>query len=392
MMMGFENMNENLGYIFIKIKKNTKYLGLQLGAIVLLFIFTATISSSMLSPFLGSNYIKEIVNKVPSSKIFQLVIAENVHFQKKDAKLSENYLSASRFFKLATNIAFNDTRSFLGNELPGFSNFDSKILVAGAGTDYTNMPIESNINIDLEAKNNSGDKQQVQNKPIQKPIPQTTGLKTDGNVVHIYFSHNRESYSPGQSNSLVTVTDIGTSLANSLISRGIGTSVDKTDIGAILISKNEKYASSYNESRVLVKEAMAQNKKLTYLIDVHRDSQTKKITTIDKDGLSYAKIAFIIGGENPNYEQNLQLANALHQKLNSLLPGLSRGVFQKSGAGTNGKYNQDLTGESMLIEVGGIDNTVDELNRTSEVFAEAFSQYFWNAEAVNGKNDNSEAR
>ncbi|MDF2558531.1 MAG: stage sporulation protein [Bacillales bacterium] len=384
-------MNENLGLTFIQIKKLSKYIGYQLSAITILFILTACLSSSYISPYFGSHHIKDVITSVPASKIFQMVTAENIYFQEKNAPKSTNYLSASRFFKLATNIAFNDTRSFLGNELPGFSNFDSKILVAGAGTDYTTMPIESNVDIDQLEKNDN--KEQVENKPIQTPIPPNTGLKTNGDVVHIYFSHNRESYAPGQSNSLVTVTDVGTTIANSLISRGIGTSVDKTDIGARLISKKKNYASSYDESREVVKEAMGKNKNLTYLIDVHRDSQTKKITTIDKDGLSYAKIAFIIGGENPNYEQNLQLANALHQKLDSLLPGLSRGVFQKSGKGTNGKYNQDLTGQSMLIEMGGVDNTAEELTRTSEVFAEAFSQYFWNAEAVNGhQNSNPTAR
>lgn len=386
-------MNENLGLTFIQIKKLTKYIGYQLSAIAILFILIALLSSSYLSTYFGSTYIKEVLNTVPSGKIFQMVTAENIYFQEKNATQSTNYLSASRFFKLATNIAFNDTRSFLGNELPGFSNFDSKILVAGAGTDYTNMPFESNVDIDQLAKNGTKDNtQQNQNNSNKSPIPSTSSLKTDGNVIHIYFSHTRESYASGQSNSLVTVTDVGTSIANGLISRGIGTSVDKTDVGSILVSKNENYAKSYDESRTLVKEAMANNKKLNYLIDVHRDSQTKKITTIEKDGLSYAKIAFIIGGENQNYEQNLQLANALHQKLNTLFPGLSRGVFQKSGKGMNGKYNQDLSGQAMLIEVGGVDNTIDELNRSSEVFAEAFSQYFWNAEAVNGQNGSPTAR
>ena len=34
-------------------------------------------------------------------------------------------------------------RSLLGRELPAFSLFDTEIIVAGEGTDYTNMPIES---------------------------------------------------------------------------------------------------------------------------------------------------------------------------------------------------------------------------------------------------------
>ena len=37
----------------------------------------------------------------------------------------------------------DDPRSLLGRELPAFSLFDTEIAVAGEGTNYTNMPIES---------------------------------------------------------------------------------------------------------------------------------------------------------------------------------------------------------------------------------------------------------
>ncbi|MDA6082953.1 stage II sporulation protein P, partial [Escherichia coli] len=36
-----------------------------------------------------------------------------------------------------------DIRTFLGRELPGFSIFDTGIAVAGEGTDFTNLPVES---------------------------------------------------------------------------------------------------------------------------------------------------------------------------------------------------------------------------------------------------------
>ena len=45
--------------------------------------------------------------------------------------------------QLATNIRVADTRSLFGSELPGFSIFDSHILLAGEGTDYTTIPHES---------------------------------------------------------------------------------------------------------------------------------------------------------------------------------------------------------------------------------------------------------
>lgn len=57
--------------------------------------------------------------------------------------------------------------------------------------------------------------------------------------------------------------------------------------------------------------------------------------------------------------------------------------MKKEGAGTNGNFNQDLSGNAILIEFGGVDNTFEELNRSAEAIAEVFSEYYWQAEEVN---------
>src|SRR5699024_4856081 len=50
---------------------------------------------------------------------------------------------STTFFELITSIKPNDARSLLRNEIPGFSIYDQQILIAGEGTDFTNLPIES---------------------------------------------------------------------------------------------------------------------------------------------------------------------------------------------------------------------------------------------------------
>lgn len=177
---------------------------------------------------------------------------------------------------------------------------------------------------------------------------------------------------------------VGEKLQEELESKGIGTKVEKTDIQAILNKKGWSYAQSYQESREVVQAALARNRDLTYLIDIHRDSRRRKYTTIDINGKSYAKIAFVIGAENPNYEKNLKLANVLHKLLDKKYgKGLSRGIIELKGARTNGKFNQDLSENAILIEFGGIDNTFDELYRSAEALADVFSEYYWQAERVN---------
>lgn len=135
-------------------------------------------------------------------------------------------------------------------------------------------------------------------------------------------------------------------------------------------------------SRQTVVAAMKQNRDLQYFIDIHRDAHRRQHTTTTINGVDYARVAFIVGGENAEYEKNLQLATELHHLLQKKYPGLSRGVIKKQGAGTDGKFNQDLSENAILVEFGGVDNTFAELFRSAAAFADVFSEYYWQAEKV----------
>ena len=43
--------------------------------------------------------------------------------------------------------------------------------------------------------------------------------------------------------------------------------------------------------------------------------------------------------------------------------------MKKGGAGVNGIYNQDISSNAMLIEVGGVDNNIDEVLNTIEIIS-----------------------
>ena len=110
------------------------------------------------------------------------------------------------------------------------------------------------------------------------------------------------------------------------------------------------------------------------VIDFHRDSARKKTTTLTADGVSYAKVAFVVGLEHPMHTWNLTYAEQLSKIMNELVPGISRGIIKKGGERVDGIYNQDLSKEMLLIELGGIDNTEEELTRTIAVLTEATSK------------------
>ncbi len=131
-----------------------------------------------------------------------------------------------------------------------------------------------------------------------KYLPSTTG---DRKVVYVYFTHNRESFLPYLKgvtdpnlahHSQLNVTKIGDKLKEELEKRGIGTEVDKTDMQANLTKKGWSYAQSYQESRTVVEAAVSENRDLTYLIDIHRDSRRKKDTTKMINGIVLCKTSF----------------------------------------------------------------------------------------------------
>ncbi|NEU65245.1 stage II sporulation protein P, partial [Paenibacillus sp. ALJ109b] len=46
------------------------------------------------------------------------------------------------------------------------------------------------------------------------------------------------------------------------------------------------------------------------------------------------------------------------------------------------EYNQTLSPNSILIEIGGIDNTAAELERTSKVLADMIAEVYWDDQKV----------
>ena len=154
--------------------------------------------------------------------------------------------------------------------------------------------------------------------------------------------------------------------------RGYKTYVEEESVKNILNDNNWNYASSYKASRLLIENAKINNPSLEYYIDIHRDSLEKDKTTIRIDGKDYAKIIFLLGLENPNYEQNNEFIEKINNKVNNYYPGLSKGIYKKEGPGVNGVYNQDFSGKLILLEIGGYENTTSEVLNTAIAFSKCY--------------------
>lgn len=338
-------------------------------------------------------YLQKNVETVSPPILMTMLAAELPAFSSNHVKKNPSSI-ISLGFELATNINIGDVRSLVGNELPGFEIYKDEILVTGKGTNFATLPIESAP--PLEDTLNTAD---TAKDPPTEPDPDRGKVNPPKRKsFYIYHTHSWESYLPllglegnpdadKAVDSKMNVTAVGEMLGKELENLGLGVTVDKTNMGEELKRKGWKTTRSYKVSRTFVQAAMAENRDLQYFIDLHRDSLRKKNTTVSINNKSYAKVVFVVGKNNPNFNENLSIAKAIHNILQQQYPHLSRGIIGKSGKGVDGVYNQDLSQRSILIEMGGVDNNMDELRNTTKALAYAINEYYRKAKRVGGEGE-----
>lgn len=195
-------------------------------------------------------------------------------------------------------------------------------------------------------------------------------------IVYIYNTHQTEKYnSTKEININYSVMDASYYLQKKLKEYRINSIVETMSVQDILNTNNWNYATSYRVSRMFMEKRKQDNNSLKFFIDLHRDSVDKSISTITIDGVKYAKTMFLLGLENANYKENEKHLIKLENWLNENYKGLSRGIYRKQGKGVNGVYNQDFSEYCILIEVGGEENTYDEVGNTIDVIAEMLNNF-----------------
>lgn len=212
-------------------------------------------------------------------------------------------------------------------------------------------------------------------------VVNNTVYNTDKPIIYIYSTHSNEEYSYTKNdiyNIIPTVKTASYILEDELKKLGINSIIEEENTIDILNSRGLLYKDSYKISRELLENKKLEYNSLSYFIDVHRDSVKKSITTTLINDKSYAKVMFVLGLENPNYFENKKVITEINDYLNLNYPGLSRGIYEKKGSGVNGVYNQDFNKNTMLIEIGGIDNTIEEVSNSVKAIANALYNYINN--------------
>lgn len=186
--------------------------------------------------------------------------------------------------------------------------------------------------------------------------------------VVLYHTHNAETYLPDDGVSKVSgqnggVVDAAKVLQDALQKKyGIRTAHSTT------IHDYPDWSRSYQNSLNTAKQLLLAYPETKAIFDIHRDAgfTSKKTTTAIVNGKSAAKIMMVIGCNHENWKENLAFARRLETVCNALYPGLLRDEIRIK---ETGRYNQQVDGHAVLLEVGSDLNTRAEAEYAMECFA-----------------------
>lgn len=171
-----------------------------------------------------------------------------------------------------------------------------------------------------------------------------------------WFEKGSSSRTTDNSKNMVRV---GEEIKRELEAVGIGVIHDKT------LHDYPSYNGAYERSAETVKKILKENPSIKVVLDVHRDAiqpdaDTMIAPTVEINGKSCAQVMIIAGCENgklglPNFKENLKFASLIQRQMSGDYQGLARPILFDYR-----KYNQNLTTGSLLLEMGGHANTLEE--------------------------------
>lgn len=188
--------------------------------------------------------------------------------------------------------------------------------------------------------------------------------------VYIYSTHPSEGYLGDKLEGYDV--DPGVLLASILLqeklnAKGISTIVEERSVSGYLKENNLTFEDSYQATRTFLKDKLNQYNDFDLIIDLHRDATSKEKTTITMNNKKYAKVMFVMRQNYPNVE----FAKNLNTVIENKYPDLSRGIYNKYVD----NFNQDLNKKTILLELGGNYNTIEEVVNTIDILANSIEEF-----------------
>ncbi len=247
------------------------------------------------------------------------------------------------------------------------------------GTDYINLE-------NGQIRNVTSVSNDILENEIGKPLDFT--IEKNGlPQILIMHTHETESYEPYSRNyydASFTSRTTDDSKNMAAVGEAIAAELEAAGIGVIHdVTKHDypSYNDSYTRSRKTVQDILRENPSIKIVLDIHRDAiertdGTRIAPVTEIDGKRAAQVMIICGCDDgtmnmPNHMKNFRFAAALQNKLEGDYPTFTRPVLFDYR-----KYNQDLTTGSLLIEVGGHANSIDEAIYSGTLIGRSLADMF----------------
>ncbi|MBO8126157.1 MAG: stage II sporulation protein P [Firmicutes bacterium] len=268
-----------------------------------------------------------------------------------------------KFVATVTSVNFDEVESILEAQFLG-SDFEFPSYMTERAPDPAFLPEETKPQVEVVEDRDHGD------EPLIAIYHTHSSEAYHGRDLHLagekFFPGD---YCWGESTGVISVGD---ELARIL--------ADEYRIPVVHSRKIHDYPvfrDAYTNSRLTLENILREYPSVEIVIDLHRDGLTKppeEAITTTVAGERLARVAIIVGKgrpgfTNPHWERNKAFAERLHQGMEKLYPGLSRGIIVKDWP-----YNQELHPQAVLVEIGDHYNTREEAIKSAHLVADVLAQ------------------
>lgn len=205
----------------------------------------------------------------------------------------------------------------------------------------------------------------------------------DGPLILIVHTHATEAYSVADGDEYFgnyrttdiryNVVRVGQALADRLNANGISTVHDTT------LNDEPGYYDAYERTAAVIARYLDEYPGIQMVIDVHRDAVTlddgsEMAVPCRLNGRDAAQMMLVMGTdlaglEHPDWRSNLSMALKIQAHCERCAPGTFRQMSLRAE-----RYNEHLTPNSILLEVGAAGNTLREAIVSAEFFADRLTE------------------
>lgn len=222
-----------------------------------------------------------------------------------------------------------------------------------------------------------------------KPAPEPMVLTGQGPQILVYHTHSREAFKQDPRNRYMaveayrsndlefTVVRVGEVLTKHLREKGISALHDTTE------HEQGDFSTAYVRSLNTIKNRIDDYPSLRIFLDIHRNAYLPGVREPDDEvviinGQRVARIFAVIGTgegfvggfeERPDWRENYRFALRITQELNKIHPELAKNIHVMRG-----RYNQHISTNAVLLEIGSNLTTLKEAERATYYLATALGR------------------